>query len=117
MSFADSDKRLDVVLHYLYLHPFFHKDLKCCCKSSQHLCNNSNIIYERQYDIYIKVCFKENSNNMNSSVCYNTTKLTCDNTTMIPFTTPNIVQFIIKSENMRLEVILLNFMSKIYTYM
>ena len=117
MSFGDSDKRLDVVLHYLYLHPFFHKDLKCCCKSSQHLCNNSNIIYERQYDIYIKVCFKKNSNNMNSSVCYNTTKPTDDNTTLIPFTTPNIVQFMINNENMTLEVILLTFVYKIYTYM
>ena len=105
MSFANSEKRLDIVFHH-YLNPhhlFLPHDLyKCCCKSSMCFIDNNNITCDSQCDTYFSVCFKKNTNS--SGVCYNTTESTGDNTTMIPFTTPNIVQFMINSENMTLEV-------------
>ena len=42
-------------------------------------------------DTFFKVCFKEST--LTSETCYNTTEPTGDNTTFIPFTTPNIVLF------------------------
>ena len=119
MSFADGEKRVDIVFHH-YLNPhhlqLFHQ-FKCCCKNADcsNKNNNTNITCESLCNTYFSVCFKENTLS-SSRVCYNTTKPTDDNTTLIPFTTPNIVQFIINNESMTLEVILLTFMYKINLY-
>ena len=114
MLFVDSEKRLVVVFHH-YLNPHhllsFHY-FKCCCKRA---CPNVNYTTcDSQCDTYFNVCFKENTNS--SEVCYNTTKPTGDNTTLIPFTTPNIVQFMINSESMTFEVTLLTFIFNIYMH-
>ena len=119
MSFADGEKRVDVVFHH-YLNPhhlfLYYEDLKCCCKSFECFMNTSNTICNSQCDTYFRICFKENSNNMNSEVCFKTTKQTGDNTTLMTFTTPNIVKFIVNNEYMTLKVILLTFMYKIYMH-
>ena len=126
MSFAESEKRVDVLFHSSHLLCSI-EDLNSCCKCSNHSMNNSTQTCSNQCDAYFSVCFKENSNSSEecnnitkptdvNTTCYNTTEPTGGNTTLIPLTTPNIVQFMINSENMTLEVILLNFIYKIYLY-
>ena len=60
----------------------------CCCNTTE--CVH---IYDCKMncDTFFKVCFKEST--LISETCYNTTEPTGDNTTFIPFTTSNRVQF------------------------
>ena len=113
MSFADSERTLGVVFYSSRL--FCHNE-NCtrCCNCSDCLINNSNDSCNSQCDTYFSVCFTEDGNI--SEECINTTnyKPTDDNTT--PFTTPNVAQFMINSENMTFKVILLNFIYKIYIH-
>ena len=112
MPLADSEKRVDVVFHhYLLFHEF-----KCCCKNADcyNKNNNTNITCESLCNTYFSVCFKENT--ISSRDCYKTTRPIDVNATLIPFTTPNIVQFMINNESITFEVTLLRFMYKIYLY-
>ena len=113
MSFTRSERRVYVVFHH-YLH---HRHLqsfdnfKSYCKSA---CDdNKTTTCGSQCETYFDVCLKE-YNNLRE--CYKTNESTCDDTTFIPFTTPNIVQFMIDNESMTLEVILLTFIYKTYIY-
>ena len=63
-------------------------------------------------DTFLKVYFNEST--LISETCYNTTEPTGDNTTIIPFTTSNRVQFY---TNLLCEVVSISVLhAKIYSY-
>ena len=91
MLFANSE--WIVVSFHQYLNPkhiylnSFYKSGYCCCNTSH--CNKNDC--KMNCETFLKVCYKESS--LISETCYNTTEPTGDNTTFLPFTTPNRVQF------------------------
>ena len=107
---------IDVVFFHQYLNPkhFYLNSIYgnryCCCNST--ICNDRNADCKWNCNTFFKVCYKGST--LISETCYNTTEPTGDNTTFLPFSTPNRVQFY---ANTLCEMVSIIVLPKIFKYL